>query len=266
MPVYLSSISVRQSHDDRARIGYRSVLPAATLSGTAGQPGYPLSAITNPATYERYRPTALPASIQVDCGAAMAVDYIGIAAHTLGSSGCTVVLESSTNQSTWTNRLTISPGSDETIMGFFGQVSERYWRIRITGPVVPLVGVVYLGAALTMQRELYGGHTPLVLARMTAVRPNLSETGQWLGASQTRAGFGTSFAWRHLTAAWYRAEFDPFVATNPRVRPFFIAWRPHSFPSEVGYCWATEDIAPQNMGIRDLMSVDMRVEAFRDRE
>lgn len=266
MPVYLSSISVRQSHDDRARIGYRSVLPAATLSGTSGQPGYPLSAITNPATYERYTPSAMPATIQADAGAAVAVDYIGIAAHTLGSSGCTVYVESSPDATTWTTRLTLTPTDDTTLFGMFDSVSARYWRIRITGTTAPTVGVVYLGAALTMQRELYGGHTPLVLARMTAVRPNLSETGQWLGASQTRAGFGTSFAWRHLTAAWYRDEFDPFVATNPRVRPFFIAWRPHSFPSEVGYCWATEDIAPHNMGIRDLMSVDMRVEAYRDRE
>lgn len=265
MAIFVSFVDVVQSYNDYARIGYQSILPDSTLSGTAGTSGYPMSAVVNPATYERYTPSAMPATIQADAGAAVAVDYIGIAAHNLGTLACTVYVESSPDATTWTTRLTLTPTDDTTLFGMFDSVSARYWRIRITGTTAPTVGVVYLGAMLTMQRTIYGGHTPITLARITSVRPNLSETGQWLGASQTRAGFATSFSWKNLTAAWYRANFDPFVATNPRVKPFFIAWRPYSFPSEVGYCWSTGDIAPQNMGVKDFMSVDLQVEGYRDR-
>lgn len=261
-------MSIHASHaltDDAARIGYRSILTAANLSGTAGTTGFPLAAIVNPATYERYTPSAMPATINCDAGAAVAVDYVAIAAHNLGTKAATVYLESSTDNVAWTTRLTMTPTDDTTIIGLIASVSARYWRLRITGATAPTIGVVYLGQVLTMPRNIYGGHTPITLARVTAVRPTLSESGQWLGATQERKGFKTSFAWKNLTAAWYRANFDPFVATNPRARPFFIAWRPKTFPAETAYCWATDDIAPSNTGTKDFMEVGMSVEAFSDR-
>lgn len=253
------------SPGNAARIGYKSILPAATLSGTAGTTGFPLSAISNPATYERYTPSAMPATVTADAGAAVACDYVAIAAHDLGSKGCMVIVESSTDNVNWTSRLAIIPADDTTIMGLFAQVTARYWRLSIYGATAPTIGVVYLGTILTMQRNIYGGHSPLVLSRITAVRPSLSETGQWLGATQERKGLSGAFAWKNLTASWYRQNFDPFVATNPRVKPFFIAWRPESHPEDVGYCWATADIKPSNMGIKDLMEVSMQVEGFSDR-
>lgn len=265
MSLYISFVDVAQSYNDYARIGYASIITAGNLSGTAGITGYPLAAVVNPATYERYTPVSMPATIQADAGAAVACDYVGIAAHNLGTLGCTVYVESSDDRLTWTERLSLTPADDTTIMGLFDSASARYWRVRVTGTTAPTIGVVYLGSMLTMQRTIYGGHTPLNLARVTAVRPSLSETGQWLGATQERKGFATSFAWKNLTAAWYRANFDPFVAINPRVKPFFIAWRPYSFPTEVGYCWATDDIKPSNMGMRDFMEVSMNVEGFSDR-
>lgn len=251
--------------DDAARIGYRSILTAANLSGTAGTTGFPLAAIVNPATYERYTPSAMPAEIVCDAGAAVAVDYVAIAAHNLGSKGCMVILESSSDNVTWTTHLAIIPTDDTTIIGLIGAISARYWRLSIYGSSAPTIGVVYLGQVLTMPRNIYGGHTPITLARVTAVRPTLSETGQWLGATQERKGFATSFAWKNLTAAWYRANFDPFVATNPRARPFFIAWRPKTFPAETAYCWATDDIKPSNSGTKDFMEAGMSVEGFSDR-
>jgi hypothetical protein len=251
--------------DDAARIGYRSILTAANLSGTVGASGFPLAAIINPATYERYTPSAMPAEIVCDVGAAALVDYVAIAAHNLGTKAATVYLESSTDNVAWTTRLTMTPADDTTIIGIIAAVSARYWRLRIAGATAPTVGVVYLGQVLTMPRTIYGGHTPITLARVTAVRPVLSETGQWLGATQERKGFKTSFAWKNLTAAWYRENFDPFVATNPRARPFFIAWRPKTFPAEAAYCWANDDISPSNTGTRDFMEVGMSVEGFSDR-
>ena len=116
-----------------------------------------------------------------------------------------------------------------------------------------------------MQRAIYGGHSPATLSRVTSVRPSLSETGQWLGATEVRSGYRSSYTWKHLTPSWYREHFDPFVANNPRANPFFIAWRPDRYPDEVVYAWATNDIQPTNMGTgRGLMEVSMSVEGFRE--
>jgi len=247
-----------------ARIGYDSILTTSNISGTTAEDNYPLSAIVNPATYERYTPTSIPATITVDAGAAVEVDYLGIGAHTLGTNGNTVKIESSSDDVTYTKQAEFIPGDDTAIMSLFEEVTARYWKITISNGTAPQIGVVHIGKALAMQRPIYGGHSPLNLSRVTAVRPNMSETGQFLGATEERRGLKTSFSWKNLTASWYRANFDPFVSTNPQVAPFFIAWRPTDFPNEVGYCWATGDISPSNSGQRDLMEVSMSVEAFVD--
>ena len=89
------------------------------------------------------------------------------------------------------------------------------------------------------------------------------EGGQWLGRSIIRKGVTTSYQWRHLKAAWYRQYFDPFVK-SARTTPFFIAWRPETYPNEVAYAWAKSDIRPSNMGIRDFMEVTLSVEGLTD--
>jgi len=51
-----------------------------------------------------------------------------------------------------------------------------------------------------------------------------------------------------------RSDFDPFVR-SARQYPFFFAWRPQTFPLEVGYVWVEEDIRPVNMGRNTFMQV-----------
>jgi hypothetical protein len=271
MSVFISSALVLAAPEDaplnHARILWRNLLTTAGLTGTAGLASFPLAAIVNPATYERYKPASLPATINFDAGAAITVDAVGFAAHTLGTNANTITISSSDDDVTYTEQAAFIQGGENTpILSLFEEIEARYWRIVISGGSgIPVIGSIYIGQALAMQRGLYGGHTPITLARISTVRPNVSETGQWLGVRQERKGYKTSFQWQHLKAAWYREHFDPFVASNPKVHPFFIAWRPQSYPAEVGYCIATDDIAPSNMGKRDFMEVGMSVEGFSDR-
>lgn len=246
-----------------ARIGYKSILTTSNITVSGAVTNFPGTAVVNPATYERWQPSGLPATLTVDAGESVDVDYIGIAAHTLFSNSCSVTAQYSTDNSSWVDVDEFSPGDNGAIMMLFTKVSARYWRISIAGTSAPLVGVVYIGKALEMERPIYGSHSPITMSRVTAVRPNISEKGQWLGSSVEREGLRTTFSWQHLTAAWYRANFDKFVANKPRANPFFIAWRPSKYPEEVGYCWATNDIRPQNMGIRDYMEVSMSVEGYQ---
>jgi hypothetical protein len=116
-----------------------------------------------------------------------------------------------------------------------------------------------------MQRGLYGGHSPINLSRVTVSRSNRSEGGQFLGRYIVRSGFKTSAEWGHLTASWYRENFDPFVESATQY-PFFFAWRPETFPDEVAYCWTDGDIQPANMGIKTLMSVGININAAGEYE
>lgn len=248
-----------------ARIGYDNFVPSSVVTATTEAVGFPADAVQRQTTWERWKPTALPATLSIDSGTAPSGtgSYIGIAAHTLGSSSATIAFEYSVNGTDWTTVETLAPANNSAIMIIFAEVQAQYWRIVVSGSTVPNIGSVYIGVTLDMERPIYGGHSPISLSRQTVVRPTESEKGQWLGRSVIRYGLQTSYAWKNLTAAWYRANFDLFVR-EARFHPFFIAWRPADFPLEVAYGWTSQDIQPINSGTRDLMSVSISVSAYAD--
>ena len=243
-----------------ARIGYSTITRNATVTASSAAPGFPASSIKHPLTYERWLPTTAPATLTIDSGALVLSDYVGIAAHTVGSTGGVITISYSENGTDWTDVLQTGPPNDNAIMALFEPVLARYWRIQISR--VAEIGAVYIGRALVMQRCMYGGHSPGTLSRQTEIEPSRSVTGQFLGRSIVRQGFATSYQWANLTAPWYRANFDPFVEAALR-NPFFIAWYPEKFPGEVLYAWCNHDISPTNQGQRDLMSVGFNVEAVK---
>ena len=152
------------------------------------------------------------------------------------------------------------PADDSPIMAFFDPVSAQNWRLNIEAyDSAPSIGVFNAGEALQMERPIYGGHAPITLARQTILRSNYSDTGEYLGRTKQRTYLSTSFAWNNLTAAWIRSNW-PSLQNGIEAEPFWIAWRPASF-GEVGFCQVDEVPIPQNIGVRDLMSVSMNVRA-----
>lgn len=241
-----------------ARIGYQSVLPNAVITGTVGLTGFPLSNLKNPATYERYRPSSIPATINIDCGSVVAVDYFAMQSSGVDS----VQIYSSANGTNYTLEMQYNiANANRASMAILSEKTFRYWRIVVSGNN-PDIRAMKLGKALAMQRPIYGGHSPVTLSPIYSVRPTLSEKGQFLGSSVQRKGFSTSYQWGNLTANWYRDNFDAFVKSAPQANPFFIAWRPITHPDEVAYCWSTGNISPKNTGTRDLMEVSLSVEGF----
>jgi hypothetical protein len=258
--VISSSLTLTQTERDEnaARIGYHKL--SGTITATNEAVAYPATSAGNPLTYSFWRPTSLPSYWEIDFGTLQSVDYIGIASHELGSSGCSCVAQY-WNGSAWIDLYSFAPGVNTPILLLFDEIQTPKIRIGILSGVPPRVGVVYVGQSLTMERPIYGGHSPITLTRTTVYKNNASESGQWLGRSVRRGGAKTTFEWKNLTAAWYRENFDSF-ASAARFAPFFIAWRPFTFANEVGYVWTNNDIAPTNTGQRDLMSVSISVEGL----
>lgn len=238
-----------------ARIGWQNLARGASIAASTTASGYTATGASLPDTYQFWQPTALPATWRADLGSAQAVDYCGVAAHDLATQGATLIVESSTNDSTWTERGRVTPSDDSAIMVLFPSVSARYWRVQITGSTMPTIGVIHFGAALAMTRPIFGGVTPSGLARVTTIRPNISEGGQWLGRSIERKGYQFSASWRHLAPSFVRGDFDTFVKAA-RSYPFFFAWRP-SYVGDCIYASADGDIVASNMGLRDFMEVSI---------
>jgi hypothetical protein len=259
MSVFIQSGFFPETPLTHARIGWQNIVRSNNVTGTNGLTGNPLISLTNSLTYDRYRPNASPATITVDAGTNVTCDYFGIAAHTLN--GATIVFASSTNNSTYTTRLTITPTNNDPIMGLFAPVTARYWRLTITFGVAPFIGSLYVGKVLEMQRPIYQGINPPKLSRVTEIKPNISETGQWLGRSIVRKGYQTSLGWNNLKADWYRQNFEPFTL-SARENPFFIAWRPETFDNDIMYSWTNGDIVPTNSGPKDFMSVSINIEGY----
>lgn len=236
-----------------SRIGYQNYTEGKTPTASSSATGYPAVAATYPTTFEYWKPATIPATWEIDQGAAVACDYFGLVGD---FNGATINVQSSPNNTTWTTQVSGSP-TDRVAMFLFASVTARYWRIQVTG-ATPSIAVIYIGAALAMQRKIYQGHSPLTLSRVTDTTQNVSETGQYLGRSITRKGLKTNCEYQHLKADWYRANFDPFVEAA-RTAPFFYAWRPLAYPSELGFVWTTGDIKPTNSGPKDFMSVGFTV-------
>jgi hypothetical protein len=243
-----------------SRIGIDNIARTGTVDASSAAVGFPASAAANPLTYEFWKPTSVPAWFRVDAGAPVTVDYVGIASHNLGSAGSTVTVQRSSDNDTWVDVVATVPTNNSPIMFLFAGVSARYWRVLVTGNS-PTIGVINIGKVLEMQRAAYAGINPIDLSRRTVIRPNVSEGGQWLGRSVIREGSATSVGFRHLTNAWYRANFDPFVE-EARSYPFFFAWRPEGYPDSVGYVWTQSDIVPTTMGIKDFLEVGLDLEGL----
>jgi hypothetical protein len=243
-----------------ARIGYKKI--TGTIAASTFEAGFPASDADNEMTYNHWKPTAMPATWEIDAGSSVDANYIGIAAHTCGTDQTTVIAEYWDGAAWQTISSTLPALNDDSpIMFIFNTLTRTKYRVRLTGSTTPRIGVIYMGVTLDMMRGIYGGHSPITLSRMTETRPVKSEGGQFLGRSIIRKGSFGSWSWNHLTPGWYRLNFDPFVE-HARIKPFFIAWRPGSYPNEIGYCWTNDDIKPSNMGLVDLMEVSFSAEGL----
>jgi len=237
-----------------SRIGHQTYTRSGTATASSAQADFPADAPLNELTYEFWRPTALPATWTLDAGSSVSANYFGIAAHTLGTSANTVTIQGSSDDITYTDIDSITPSDNSPIMFLFAGVSYRYWRLSITGSIIPSIGVVYVGTALEMLRPCYGGLTPISLSRDTVIRPNRSEGGQWLGRSVIRSGSSMRVGYTNLDNNWVRTTFKEFIE-DAVLYPFFFAWRPDNYPDDVGYVWVADDIKPSNMGRNSLMQV-----------
>jgi hypothetical protein len=190
------------------------------------------------------------------------MDAVGIGAHTLGGSLVTVEY-SATEAGAGVEVSSFTPDNDAAILLLLDE-PVTCARLRVTAVGVDLeIGVVYCGIALQMQRPTFAGVRPINLSARTEYDNNTSDAGEFLGRNIVRTGLASSLSWKYLEDTWIRDYFDPFRVAA-RTVPFFIAWRPYEYPTEVAYAWTNEDIVPENMGQAKYMTVALNFLAYGD--
>jgi hypothetical protein len=86
-----------------------------------------------------------------------------------------------------------------------------------------------------------------------------SVNGNFLGRIVLGRKVATQVNLQNLTPDWYRTYMAPFVLAAEEI-PFFFAWRPSSYPNEIGYAWLTSDPKPVNQRTNGMMQVDLALE------
>lgn len=264
MAIYISrdfilSDSIYDINENNPRIGYQNLLESGSASVSADEePDHPVSNILNVSTAEYYLAPVFNnySSIKLTVPPAT-VDYVGIAGHNL--SGVPVILSYRYSESdNWTVLMGRIPGDNSAIMFLFNPMeSVPYWNIEFNGgDTRRRFGTVYLGKSIALERRVYVGHSPMNYARATNVTSGMSETGQYLGRVVRSQALDVSLSQQNVHPEYYRSVIDPF-AKAAITKPFFMAWRPKDYPNEIGYCWLTKDIVPQNQLSNGMMQFDI---------
>jgi len=236
-------------------------ISGGTIAASTTATGYFEDAPDESTTYEKWGPSALPATWENDLGSALEIDYCTISGHTMGDNGNTLQVQyDSTGGGVWVDVINVAITDNQPIFCIFEPETFQKWRINITNGTAPTIAVVRFGKALQMEQAIYGGHTPLKLNRKTTVRSTRSELGEWLGRTKIRNSLGGSYSWTNLTSTFVRANIDTLIQSI-ETEPFFIAWRPDKF-TDVEYCWTTQNPnGPHHTGPVDHMNFSMNVVA-----
>jgi hypothetical protein len=267
------------------RLCYQNAVRGEALTASTTAAGFFEQAPANSLTYESWSPSSLPATLDVTVSGSLPVTYCGIASHTLGTSAATVALQYSTDGTTYVTVDEVGAVDDAPILFMFAKINAQYWRLSISGSTAPSLAVWYLGEALVMERGVYQGYTPIELSRKTIFRPQMSESGQWIGRSIVRKSVSSTMQVNNLSNVWVRRYLEPFIVSALRY-PYFFAWHPipdyagkslildfaeqqyassralSSATDGVAYVQTSSDVQPTNSGPRDLMSVSIPMEGL----
>ena len=248
------------------RILYDDVFPDGAITATTEDTDAEAVNIADGLTWDYWRPTSLPARLEVLLTEIREVDYLLIASHDLGSKGASIRAQYH-DGTTWQDAFQEQIMGDDFVTAFlFDEVQSTRFAIYVDGyespQTNPSIGVAMMGKSLVVPRGQPLKNRPARFSKNTDVRPQMSEGGRLLGRSIRKQGVKFDVKFEHLDASWVRTYFDPFIE-HAKTRPFGWVWHLRDYPSEVAFVWTTSgDIRPEYAGLQDRMSVTFGVEGI----
>jgi hypothetical protein len=245
----------------QAVIGYDNVFARGTISASGYTTSGPPENAVDGLTFDFWETEGDTSGdrLNVDLAAPESVDYLAIAAHTLGSSGATITVRKSLDGVTYSNAAgPFTPTEDKPYLWRFPTTNAfAYWQVRIDGGDSVRLGVVNLGRILVLPEGIYVGHKPATLNKKPELLNNKSDRGQLLGRSVLRTTASVSIKQDLVEPDWVREVWKPFAAYAEN-NPFFFAWRYDTYPDEVMFGWTEEGAEAEHASTRYMrVSLDM---------
>jgi hypothetical protein len=240
--------------------GWHNVVAASSIVAGTSLAAYPASNLANPATHLEWRAAdTTEQHLTIVTNEVDPIDYIAVARHNFSSAEIPVSIEGYID-SAWVEIVeeVILPDDGPAMFRFPAQ-SLAQIRIRLqAGSEAPRAAVVYCGKALVIERKVWVGHVPLPDGIKANVANGRSESGNFLGRIVLGEWRESTVPLSLITPAWFRSTMRPFLRQG-RDLPFFFAWRPGTYPREVGFGWLTDDPMPVPVGPSNLLAFDLKV-------
>lgn len=242
----------------KPKILYENRFKDATPVASTTASGYSVLNLRDWRPYTWWKPTALPATVTVDCGSAKAADYAVVWGHDLFTQGATFEVRGSTDNFAASDVLvaTKTPTSDDPFVLTWTSVSYRYWRIRITGTTMPSLAIAAVGAALEVPEYLPEGFDPL--NRRIEGDFNRTNKGHPLGRTIEFEEWSERLEFDWVTWTWMRNSFKPAWDAHLRSSPFVFAWDAGDHADEIYLVNAKGEYkAPHKPGSYGTLSFDV---------
>lgn len=230
-----------------------------TVTGSSEAAGFGAALAANQMTYQFWRPTALPATWEIAFASAQAVSYFGIAAHNLGSKGCTVNFQT-WNGAAWVTHASHTPANDSAILFLCARKTVTKARIQITGANVPDIAVIQFGDATEFpQKAAYVGRQDYEQLVKSEYRVTQSDGGHVLGRYYDRKSLSLSLAVENLSETWKAATLDALIV-HLKTYAAFVADRPGVFAGSVAFGQTVGDIVPARDAPNDQISIAVKMD------
>lgn len=212
-------------HDNR--------LSDATPAASSTAAGFDVLNLRDARPYTFWQPTAMPATVTVDCGSSKAADSLAVYGHDLGSTGCTIEVRKSTDNFAANDVLvaTLTPTDDKPFVLLFASVSSRYWRIRVLTGTVPTIAIAMLGARLEVPAGVREGIDPV--GRAVRAQYNRSNAGHPLGKVIQYREWKERLFFELVSWTWVRDTWKPAAEAWLESEPFLFCWNPDTYPKEI---------------------------------
>jgi hypothetical protein len=214
-------------------------------------------------TTDRWRPSAMPATLAVTLSGAAHADSAAIVGHNLGTAGATLFVEHWSGAA-WVVSATVSPSDNSPLLLVFARALSDQWRMRITGAALIYMARAMIGKRLIVPGGVVPPYVPLNLAEeIELLDGGQSRNGQHIPSPIQRVGGAGSIdimpqEWEWVTGP----EFDGFRRHFNRGNAFFFAASPACYPDDISYCRRDGRELQPSFQNAFLMSISMGVRVY----
>ncbi len=249
-------------------IGYENTFADATITASSDPAATPKENALNWQLFNYWQPSPTASFyLDFDFGTSRSCDYLAFYSSDLYTyTNARVIVYSSSS-------LPVTGGGQRAnvLINTAGpkllQINDqvvRYYRVEFqtASAVAPKIQSVVLGNKLELQRGIRPSFKAPALGNYNRPYNSVSEGGILLGRSNKIEPVKFSLSTDMLTPSWVRSNWPAFLAHAEKY-PFFLLPEPDSYTDEAVYCWTDGEIMPPMYQQSNLMSLSLKLHAYR---